>query len=94
METTRNNVNHSEVQRLERKKRYETRCAIRQRDENARAIRENDYLQTFIKEYESLARIQGATRPRMDEICAQETAQNRKKKTYDAVYRIEAEKVR
>ena len=56
------NVSRIDVQRLERKRCYETRCATTQRDENTLAVRENNYLKTFIKEYNSLAHIQGAMR--------------------------------
>ena len=70
MATSGNNVSHSIAQRLEQKRCYEARCAIKQHDESAGAVRENEYLKKFIEEYESLARIQGAMRRRMDEICA------------------------
>ena len=84
--------NWREVQRLERKRRYEMRCAIRQWDEHARAVRENEFLRKSIAEYESLHCIQNAMRRRIDEICVQEAAESRKKRIYDVVYRIKADK--
>lgn len=57
-------------------------------------MREKEYLKKFVAEYESLATIQSAMRRRMDEICVQGAAESRKKRIYDAVYRIEAEKNR
>lgn len=58
--TSRNGMSRSDVQCLQHKRRYEARCAVRRWDEQGRAVRENDYLQMFTKEYESLAHIQGA----------------------------------
>ena len=88
------NMNRKEVQCLERKRRNEARCAIRQYDEQARAVRENNYLKTLIKEYESLARIQGAMRCRMDQIWIEGSVESRRKQNYDAIYRIKVEKNR
>lgn len=66
-----------------------------QRDEQGRAVRENEYLKKFIAEYEPLAGIQNAMRQRMDAICVQGAAESRKKRIYDAVLkRIEDEKNR
>ena len=83
-----------EVQRLEKKKRCEMRCAIRQRDEHAQAVREHEFLKKFIAEYDSLHRIQNAMKRREDDICVQGAAESRKKKIYGALYRIEVEKSR
>ena len=82
------------AQRLDRKRRYEARCAIRRRDEQARAVREEEYLREFISEYESLHRIQTSVRRRMEDIHKQGIPVDQKKNIYDAVYRIEAEKNR
>lgn len=92
MATSRNSQSYSVVQRLQRKRRYEVRCAIRQHDENAWVVRENEYLKKFVEEYESLARIQGLMRRRMNEICEKGAEENMRKSIYDAIYRIEAEK--
>ena len=94
MAASRSNVSGNDVERLQRKRLYEARCAIKQRDEQARAVREDEYLKTFISQYESLASIQGDMRRRMNDIFAQVAAESRKKKLCDAVHRIEAEKVR
>lgn len=87
-----NSVSRRETQRLERKRCYEARCGIKQCDEQAHAIGENYYLEKFLKEYESLARIQGAMGCHMDDICDGGAAESRRKRIYDVVYRIEAEK--
>ena len=57
-------------------------------------IREDEYLKTFVKEYETLRCIQESMRQRMDEICNRGAAEQIRKQIYDAVYRIEANKIR
>lgn len=89
-----NNVSRNDVQRLECKRRYEACFIIKQSDEQARAVRENDYLEKFIKEYESLTYIQGIMRRQVDQIWIEGPAESRRKQTYDVVYRIEVEKKR
>lgn len=55
-------MSHNGAQPFQCKRRYKAHCAIRRRDEQAQSIREDDYLRTFNKEYESLAHIQRAMR--------------------------------
>ena len=62
MATSGENVNRSVAQRLEQKRRYEVRCTIRQHDEQAQNVREDEYLKTFVKEYETLRCIQVSMR--------------------------------
>lgn len=50
-------VDMEKLHHLERRRRYKARCAIRRRDEQVRALREEEYLREFITEYESLHRI-------------------------------------
>lgn len=84
-------MSRRDVQRLDCKRRHEAHCALRQHDENARPIKENEFLKDFIDEYKYLAHIQGAMRRRLEDICVQEAAESRKKRIYYAVSRIEAE---
>ena len=70
------------------------RCAVKQCDEQAHAMREDEFLRIFITEYESLHHITNAMRRRMDDICIRGVAESRKKRIYDAIYRIEVEKSR
>lgn len=49
MATLGDNVSHSDVQRLQRTRRYEARSAIKRQDKEARAIKEDKYLKTLTK---------------------------------------------
>lgn len=69
-------------------------CAIRRRDEQPQVIREDQFLKEFITEYESLYGIQDVMRRRIHNTFAQGIAVNQRKKIYDAVYRIEKERMR
>ena len=94
MVTSGNNMSQRETQHLEQKRRYEVHSAIRRRNKQAHAVREHDYINTFIKEYESLDWTQGAMRRRTDQIWIEGLVESRRKQIYDAIYRIEAEKNR
>ena len=87
-------MSRSKARRLQRKRRYEMRCAIRQRDEHARCIREDGYLQTFVRKYETIYGIQEAMTRHMDEICTRGAAEQIRKQINDVVFQIEAEKSR
>ena len=56
------NVNHSDVQRLQHKRRYKVRCAIRQCNEYAKGVREDEFLDKFIAEYKYLPCLQNSVR--------------------------------
>ena len=69
-------------------------CAIRRRDEWERAIKEDEFLKEFIAEYESLHGVQDAMGRRMRDVFGQGIARDQRKKIYDAVHRIETERIR
>ena len=69
-------------------------CEIRRHNEHAKDVREDEFLDKFIAEYESLHRHQNSMRQRMDKITARGIAETQQKHIYDAVFRVKEERNR
>lgn len=68
-------------------------CAIKQHDEQARSMREDEFLKEFIAKYGLLYRFQDAMGHWTHDTFVQGAVVSQRKKIYDTIYRIEAEKI-
>ena len=70
------------------------RCSIRRRDEHTRGVREDEFLDKFIVDYEHLHCLQNSMRQQIEEITARGISETLQKYIYDAMFRVEEKRNR